>query len=166
MMIRPATPADVPLVIPMVSALAKLHEAWDPQRFDYKPGVAEMYDHWLRQRANDPRSVFLVAEREPGKLAGFVIATIEGTIPVYRLKETGFIHDMWVDPQYRNEGIGRQLTMLTIEKFREMGIRQVRLETAAANETARALFTSCGFRVSSVEMLVEVAEPRESHRMP
>src|SRR4051812_18327850 len=121
MTIRPATPEDVPNVLPMVSQLATLHEKWDPQRFDYKPDPEMMYSRWLRSRATDPRSVFLVAERESGMLVGFVIATVEETIPIYRLSETGFMHDMWVEPQYRNEGIARQMTMLTIEKFREMG---------------------------------------------
>jgi ribosomal protein S18 acetylase RimI-like enzyme len=46
--------------------------------------------------------------------------------------------------------------MMAIEKFRDIGVTQVRLETAAANEAARKLFASVGFRVSATEMLVEV----------
>jgi ribosomal protein S18 acetylase RimI-like enzyme len=156
MTIRPATPEDVPLVLPMVQRLAELHEQWDPQRYDYLPDPGAMYDRWLRSRAKDSRSVFLVAERDPSRLAGFLIATIEGTIPIYRLTETGFIHDLWVEPEYRNEGIARQMTMLAVERFREKGVKQIRLETAAKNDAARALFTACGFRVSSVEMLLEI----------
>ena len=154
MTIRPASAADVPGVVPLVDRIAHLHEAWDPQRFDYKPNVGQMYANWLKSRANDPRSVFLVAERE-GKIVAFLIGTIEDTIPVYRLKETGYIHDLFVDDTYRNEGIGRQLTMLAVEKFRELGVKQVRLETATKNEAARKLFESCGFRVSSIEMLTD-----------
>jgi ribosomal protein S18 acetylase RimI-like enzyme len=155
MTLRPATQLDVPAVLPMVAKIAALHENWDPQRYDYREHPEKMYDGWLRARANDDRSVFLVAERE-GKIVAFLIATIEGTIPIYRLRETGFIHDLWVEPEYRNEGIGRQMAMLAIEKFREKGVKQVRLETAAANEAARSLFKSCGFRVSSIEMLCEI----------
>ena len=40
--------------------------------------------------------------------------------------------------------------MLAIEKFRDMGVTQIRLETATANDAARGLFTSCGFRPSTV----------------
>jgi len=156
MTIRPACPDDLPVVLPMVARLAALHETWDPQRYDYRPNFEQMYDRWLRARSADDRAVFLVAEREPGKIIGFVIATIEGTIPVYRLSETGYIHDMWVDPEYRNEGVARQMTMLAIKKFREKGVKQIRLETANANDAARALFSSCGFRVSSIEMLIDL----------
>ena len=155
MLIRPATADDVPLVLPMVQRLADLHQSWDVRRYSYLPDIGRRYDRWLRSRADDARSVFLVAEASPGKLAGFSVATVEGEIPIYRTTEVGFLHDLWVEEDYRHEGVGRQMTMLLIERFKEMGIRQVRLETAAANEAARALFRSCGFRVSTIEMMLE-----------
>jgi RimJ/RimL family protein N-acetyltransferase len=40
------------------------------------------------------------------------------------------------------------MVMLAIEKFGEMGMEQVRLDTAAENEAARRLFEACGFRES------------------
>jgi ribosomal protein S18 acetylase RimI-like enzyme len=154
--IRPAADADVPLVLPMVQRLADLHQAWDPKRYPYLADIGRRYDRWLRSRAADRRSVFLVAEVSPGKLAGFCVATVEGEIPVYRTGDIGFLHDLWVEEDYRHEGLARQMTMLLVERFREMGIKQVRLETAAANEAARALFRSCGFRVSTMEMMLEM----------
>jgi len=153
--IRPATPADVSAVIPMVAKIAALHEEWDPAKYGYRAGVPEMYRGWLTNRAGDRRSVFLVAERE-GRLVAFLIATVEREIPIYRIEEFGFIHDLWVEPEYRNEGIARQMTMLAIEKFREIGVKQVRLDTHAKNDAARALFASCGFRPSVTEMLIEI----------
>jgi len=155
MIIRPATPADVPAVLPMVAKLAALHESWEPAKYAYKPGVEELYRSWLRSRATDERSVFLLAERA-GRMVGFLVATIEREIPIYRLDEYGFIHDVWVEPEYRNEGIARQMTMLAIEKFREMGVKQIRLDTAGPNDPARGLFASCGFRPSTTEMLLEL----------
>jgi ribosomal protein S18 acetylase RimI-like enzyme len=162
MNIRPATSDDVPAVLPMVAKLAALHESWDQERYAYLPDVAEMYRGWLTSRARDPKSVFLVAQREQ-KLVGFLVGTAERAIPIYRTKEFGFIHDVWVEPEYRHEGIGRQLTMLAIEKFGAMGLTQVRLETAALNDVARDLFVSCGFRVSAVEMMYEIRGEPQMH---
>jgi ribosomal protein S18 acetylase RimI-like enzyme len=158
MEIRPAVPEDVPAVLPMVQNLADLHQAWDPERYAYLAEIGQRYRSWLTQRAADPRSVFFVAEAESGKLAGFCVATVEGEIPIYRVSEVGFVHDMWVEEAYRHEGVGRQMTMRLIERFREIGVRQIRLETAEANEAARGLFASCGFRVVTREMMYSISE--------
>ena len=138
----------------MVEQIAKLHESWDPDKYGFLPNPGKMYRSWLRQRSGDPRSVFLVAQHASGNLAGFIVGTTEREIPIYRLEEFGFIHDLWVEPQYRNEGLARQLVMLTIERFREIGVKQIRCDTAAPNEIARALFARCGFRPSTTEMLL------------
>src|ERR1700722_13413841 len=94
MEIRAAKLADIPAVLPMVAAICALHRQWDPAKYDFKPNPQEMYRRWLSARADDPRSVFLVAIRE-GKPVAFLIATVEPEIPIYELTEFGFIHDLW-----------------------------------------------------------------------
>ena len=81
-----------------------MHEELDPARYAMLPDVVDRYRSWLPRRAEDPRSVFLVADTRPG-LAGFLIATIETNIPIYQLEEFGFIHDVWVDPRHRRGGV-------------------------------------------------------------
>ena len=158
MEIREAKPDDVPLITPMVKHLCDLHQSWDPAKYSYRADVEEMYDSWLRAKTKDPRAVFLVADRAGKGPVGFLIATVEREIPIYKLAEFGFIHDLWVEPAYRNEGVARQMVMLAVEKFREMGMSQVRLDTAAANDPARKLFESCGFAPSVVEMLLQIPQ--------
>jgi ribosomal protein S18 acetylase RimI-like enzyme len=162
MTIRPATVLDVPAVLPMVDRLAALHQRWDPARYDYKPDTGEMYRQWLAKRAADHSgSVFLVADHERLMadvpfIVGFLIGTVEQNLRIYRTERYGFVHDVWVEPDYRNEGIGRQMAMLAVERFRGLGVTQIRLETAAANEAARKLFASVGFRAATTEMLMEI----------
>jgi ribosomal protein S18 acetylase RimI-like enzyme len=156
MEIRRAQATDIEAVLPMVAAIAALHESWDSAKYGYLPPPEERYRWWLGKQAEDGRGVFLVADDGAGRLAGFLIGTVEKEIPIYRLKEFGFIHDLWVEEEFRHEGIGRQLVMAAVERFAGMGVKQVRLDTAAANEAARKLFQSCGFRVSVVEMLMEL----------
>jgi ribosomal protein S18 acetylase RimI-like enzyme len=155
MEIRPATPSDIPNVLPMIAKICALHEAWDPAKFGFLSNPKDRYGRWITARAQDPRSVFLVAERE-GRLIGFLLGAVEEEIPIYRIKEFGFIHDIWVEEEYRHEGIARQMVMLAIERFKSIGVPQIRLDTAAVNDSARKLFTSCGFRVSTIEMLLEL----------
>ena len=157
--IRPATPDDVPAVLPMVRKVCAFHEALDPAKYGFRDAPERMYDRWLVGRSTDPRSVFLVADAGRAgkkKLVGFLVGTVEAEIPVYKLKSFGFLHDLWVEEDYRHEGIGRQMVSLAVERFGEIGVKQVRLDTAAANEPARNLFAACGFRPSVTEMLIEL----------
>ncbi len=155
MEIRSATAEDVPAVVPMVGRLIQLHTEWDAARFETHASVLAGYRHWLTARANDPESVFLVAQQREAIVA-FLIGTVEESIPIYRVTRFGFVHDLWVEPDYRHEGLAKSMTLLALERFKSIGVPQVRLETAVANDAARGLFASCGFRVSTQEMLAEL----------
>ena len=134
-----------------------MHETWDGAKYGFLPNPAQRYEGWLSKLVNSDRTVFLVAEDQTkALLAGFLVATIEREIPIYRLKEFAFIHDLWVEAEYRRSGVARQLVMQSIEQFQKMGVGQIRLDTAANNDAARKLFSECGFRPSVVEMLIEL----------
>ncbi|HEY9690589.1 MAG TPA: GNAT family N-acetyltransferase [Oculatellaceae cyanobacterium] len=160
MLIRPAIPADVPAVLPMVAKTCAMHESLDPAKYGFLPHPEQRYEKWLTKLATNERSVFLVAEDKtlPNKLVGFIVATVEREIPIYRLQEFAFIHDLWVEPEYRSMGVARQMVTQTIEAFQGMEVTQIRLDTAADNQTARHLFSSCGFRPSTIEMLIELGK--------
>ncbi|MBN3938992.1 MAG: GNAT family N-acetyltransferase [Nostoc sp.] len=155
MLIRPATITDVPAVLPMVAKICALHESWDSAKYGFLPHPEQRYEQWLTRLANNERSVFLVSENE-GQIVAFLVATVEREIPIYRLQEFAFIHDIWVETEYRQNGIARQMLMLSVERFHQMGVKQIRLDTAIANEASRRLFASCGFRFSIIEMLKEL----------
>ena len=74
--IRPATAHDVNGVVPMVERLTAFLAERDAAKYEPIPQVGEMYRSWLKARAKDPRAVFLVAERSPGHLVGFLIGTV------------------------------------------------------------------------------------------
>ncbi|MBD2677934.1 MULTISPECIES: GNAT family N-acetyltransferase [Nostoc] len=155
MLIRPASTGDVPAVLPMVAKICALHEFWDSAKYGFLTHPEQRYEKWLTRLANSERSVFLVSENQ-AQLIGFLVATIEQEIPIYRLQEFAFIHDIWVESEYRKNGIARQMIIQAVERFSQMGIKQIRLDTANANEASRRLFASCGFRISTIEMLREL----------
>lgn len=164
MLVRPATPDDVSAVLPMVAKICALHELWDASKYGFIPSIELRYERWLKAQATNERSVFLVAEtvttapQQSTQLVAFIVGTVEPEIPIYRIQEFGFIHDLWVEPEYRHAGIARQMVMLTIEHFKQIGVNQIRLDTAVTNEAARNLFSKCGFRLSTMEMLIELSK--------
>jgi ribosomal protein S18 acetylase RimI-like enzyme len=158
MLIRPATLDDIPQMLPMIAQICALHDAWDSAKYGILPQVEQRYAPWLATLINDSRDLALVVEDSDASsmLVGLLIATVEQEIPIYRLKEFAFIHDLWVEPPYRHQGLARQLVMQAIAHFKQVGVRQVRLETAVPNNAARQLFESCGLRASAVEMLTDL----------
>jgi ribosomal protein S18 acetylase RimI-like enzyme len=138
----------------MVEKICALHQRWDPAKFGFVDHVVSMYGKWLTAQAKDSRSVFLVAAAD-GRFVAFLIGTVERAVPICRPSEYGFVRDLWVEEDYRREGVGRKVMQAAIGRFGALGIAQIRLETAAANEPARAFFASCGFRPSATEMLIE-----------
>ncbi len=158
--IRPAQPADIPHLLPLVAKICALHQAWDDAKYGFLPHPEQRYNSWLNQLLRQPRNLCLVAQGSDAdpSLVGCLIATIEAEIPIYRVKEYGFIHDLWVEPAYRHQGIARQMVKQAIEHFTRLGIAQIRLDTATPNEAARQLFAVCGFRPSTTEMLIELKQ--------
>jgi ribosomal protein S18 acetylase RimI-like enzyme len=150
---RTATAADVPFVLPMVRAICDLHQQSDAQRFRVRDDVLDRYASWLPVRASDARSVFLVAERGDGSLAGFTVGTIEPEVPIFWVPECGWMHDLWVQPSDRRQGVAQQLTKMLLARFAVLGVDQVRLHTGAFNDSARTMFATMGFRPCVVEML-------------
>jgi len=47
MVIRPATPADVPAVLLMVASVCALHELWDAPKYGFLLNLQEPYERWL-----------------------------------------------------------------------------------------------------------------------
>lgn len=158
MIIRPAEASDIPQMLPLIAKICALHQAWDQAKYGFLPNPEQRYQSWLRRLIKNPRNLCLVAQdtQPDSTIVAFLIATVEQEIPIYTVQEFGFIHDLWVEETYRQGGIARQLVQRTIEHFRQIGVQQIRLDTAAQNEVARKLFSACGFRVSMVEMLMEL----------
>ena len=126
------------------------------------PHPEQQYYNWLPSLLKNQRNLCLVACSKESdaiaseKLIALLIATVEREIPIYSLKEFGFIQDLWVEPEYRHLGYAQQMVKQTIAHFTQIGIKQIRLDTANENDVARKLFASIGFRPSQIEMLLEL----------
>jgi ribosomal protein S18 acetylase RimI-like enzyme len=151
--IRAASLADVSALLPMIEKICALHQAWDSAKYGFLPEPGKHYEGWLRSQIEDDLSLILAAETQ-SELVGFLIATEEQKIPIYQLQAFGFVHDLWVEPAYRQQGIAQRLVQRTIDHFRQIGVEQIRLDVATANQSAAALFQACGFRPSTQEMLI------------
>lgn len=158
--IRAAVVEDIPNLLPMIAKICDFHRSRDPARYGFLPQVERMYPKWIRGMIANQQDLCLVAEDDAiaadSKLVAFLIAELETEVPIYEVKHYGYIHDLWVEADYRRLGLAKQLVMQAIEHFRQVGVPQVRLTTLVENQAAQRLYESCGFRSSTIEMLVEI----------
>jgi ribosomal protein S18 acetylase RimI-like enzyme len=94
---------------------------------------------------------------------GFTLGTFDqendlvGIVTFYReralkLRHKGYLVGMYVSPQVRRAGVGRQLIAELIKLAREMpGLEQIHLSVVTTNEPARRLYASMGFKTYGVE---------------
>ena len=68
----------------------------------------------------------------------------------------GFIYDLVVDEALRGRGYGRATMKLAEEEARSKGLHALALNVFGHNTAARALYSSLGYRETSVQMRKEI----------
>ena len=99
--LRPAKPADVPVILQLVRALAEYERA--PEAV-----VATEQDFLRHGFGPSPRFSVLLAEDE-GKVAGFALWFF--TFSTWLGKPGLFLEDLFVRPELRGRGIGKALML-------------------------------------------------------
>ncbi len=156
--VRPAAPADLPVLGRLGALLVRLHHDFDPARFiAATPRTNSAYASWLGTQVQAPDVVVLVAERD-GVVLGYTYAGIEGVDYMALRGPAGVLHDIVVDPAHRGHGVGRLLLDATVAALTALGAPRVVLSAAARNEGAHRLFERAGFRRTMIEMTRDVAD--------
>jgi ribosomal protein S18 acetylase RimI-like enzyme len=154
--IRPATPKDVPTIGRLGALLVREHHDFDPQRFiAATPRTQEQYGGYLGKQLKEPNIVILVAERG-GEVIGYTYSGVEGTDYMSLRGPAGVMYDIVVDPDHRQQGVGRMLVDATLEALKKKGAPRVVLSTAERNAAAQRLFDRAGFRRTMIEMTREL----------
>ena len=154
--IRPAAPADLPVLGRLGAHLVRLHHGFDPQRFiAATPRTEHAYAAFLGTQLEAPDVVVLVAERG-GEVLGYAYAGVEGNDYMALRGPAGVVYDIVVDPSERGRGVGRMLLDATLAALRARGAPRCLLSTAERNESAQRIFARAGFRRTMIEMTREL----------
>ena len=162
--IRPATPTDVQTIGRLGALLVREHHDFDPQRFIPATSRTEsQYGWYLGTQLEEPNIVILVAERD-GKVIGYTYSGVEGVDYMSLRGPAGVMYDIVVDPDDRQQGVGRLLVDATLEALKSKGAPRVVLSTAEQNAAAQRLFDRAGFRRTMVEMTRELGDSNTTKR--
>ena len=108
----------------------------------------------LRFVAEHPRCAPLVAEAD-GAIVGTGVATFNGPV--------AWIGTIWVDPAWRRRGLGRALTLATIEAGEAAGCRTFVL---VATKVGQPLYEGLGFEVQTWYRIKEAPGLHRIRRAP
>ncbi|WP_256439310.1 GNAT family N-acetyltransferase [Ensifer sp. ENS06] len=100
--------------------------------------------------------VVVLAAEQDEMIVGYAYASVEGHDYMALRGPAGVIHDLFVEPEKRSQGIGRMLLEAAVAALKERGANLIVLSTAHRNEAAQRLFAAAGFRPTMVEMTLDV----------
>jgi ribosomal protein S18 acetylase RimI-like enzyme len=118
------------------------------------PGAERVMRRFLADLASGGHSFLFVAQVKE-RTVGFVSGELREGSPTFRPKTWASVDDVFVEPDYRNLGVGRALIQSVGEWARERGADGISLQVAAANGRARKFYEDMGFREISVYELLE-----------
>jgi ribosomal protein S18 acetylase RimI-like enzyme len=154
-LVRPATPEDLPAVSRLAAALVRMHHRLDPPRFMLIEPVEDGYQ-WFFTRELERKAARILVAEDQGAIVGYAYATLEDRNWNDLLDACGKLNDIYVAASARRRGAARALVDAVFAWFRERKAPRVVLLSAWQNPEAHAFFESLGFRKTMVEMTTEL----------
>jgi ribosomal protein S18 acetylase RimI-like enzyme len=133
--IRQATAADVERVAPLFDAY---------RQFYLQPADLPRARRFLTERLSQRQSTVLVAESGSGEVVGFV--QLYPCFSSIRTAPVLLLSDLFVAPDARGGGVGRQLMVAAARAARATGAVGLELATARTNAPAQRLYESLGWK--------------------
>jgi GNAT superfamily N-acetyltransferase len=155
--IRRAEVKDLPILAKFGLALAQLHAIFDERHFVVPEDGEVSFLRFFEAELAREDAVLLVAEIAATPV-GYALVRIEPA-SLEDLRGMGaWLHDIYVAPDVRARGIGRQLVEAAFDAARSLGSTSLMLGVSPRNASGRALFDRMGFRATMVEMRAELRE--------
>lgn len=147
--IRRATLKDIKDILPVWGQLADFHSALDPA-FTPSAQWPREYGAYLRVLITRDDAIAVMA-KDGSEVVGYAVGRITTLPPFFEHRYRGYIHDVFVTPQFRRHGVGRRLVDEILRWLRQRGVNLVEL-TVAANNDAVPFWERLGFRVYMHQM--------------
>lgn len=150
MNIRKAKVKEIPQIAKLGIELIKYHQKIDPF---YEPAknIEEVYNNYFRKCMYSPKSLLLVAEKD-GKIIGYALSSVILRPPVFKIREMGYIDDVFVEGEHRRCRIGRELLAELFEWFRRKKIKNIELNVHTKNVVGKKAWEKYGFKEYCVKL--------------
>jgi ribosomal protein S18 acetylase RimI-like enzyme len=151
--IRPGRKEDAAETARLWMRSAEEHTAHD-RVYQTAPGAEKTMRRFLADVANSGYSfLFVVAAGD--RTVGFISGELRQGSPTFLPKTWASVDDVFVEPEYRNRGMGRALLQSVQSWAKDRGADGISLQVAAANSRGRKFYEDLGFREVSVYQVFE-----------
>jgi len=134
---RSAELADEQDLLRMMRALAEQ----EPGAYFFdEPAVRKALRAFLADSTFGATWVFL----DGATPAGYIVLTLGFSFEYHGLD--AFIDELYVEPQYRRQGIGRRAVQFVEQRARELGVQALHLEVDPGNDPALELYRRAGYQ--------------------
>ncbi|QGA80393.1 GNAT family N-acetyltransferase [Candidatus Nanohalobium constans] len=113
--------------------------------------LTEEAANWYRERINQGNG-FAVVAQEDQTVIGYAIGVTESAEEFRTTDTLAELETMYLQPQYRGQGIGSKLVQEFKDWAREKGADRLRVEASAENEDAIRFYQENGFEDYSVTL--------------
>lgn len=140
--IKPATAADIPYLDEQRAKLYEFHQHFPLFKYsDMKP-----FESLAAEDLEEDGTIYCIAYVNDIRV-GYAMANLDFSP---EMKE------IWVDPNYRRQGIAKQLISKCGEWFKEQGEEYMSSTIYAGNELSLQMHLSCGWKYSYVEYIATI----------
>ena len=151
--IRPGRREDAAEAARLWMQSAREHTTHD-RVYATAPGAEKTMRRFLADLANSGYSFLFVAVAGD-RTVGFISGELRQGSPAFLPKTWAAVDDVFVEPDYRNRGLGRALLQSVEAWAKERDANGISLQVAAANTRGRKFYEDLGFREISVYEVLE-----------
>ncbi len=147
MKIRKATKKDLGVIVDFAGKLLLEHE----KEFSDFPKLSKNFHQAVRRYHRNfikrPKTVGFLAI-ENNKAIGLILGEEKKDYPVFEKNERpiGHVGNFYVEPQFRNMGIGKKLFSELKKWFRKRGLEKIEISLTSSNRIVKGLYKELGFK--------------------
>jgi GNAT superfamily N-acetyltransferase len=143
-MVRPASRFEVESVVSLWKEFMNDPSAIDEPIPTHEENRAKQVQFVEELIKEDPNQV-LVAQ-DGNELIGYMLYRKEQKTALELKHRMSYIYDLYVKPDHRGKGVGRNLLQTCLDDLHAAGPRQIRLNVWTKNDRAIRLYGEMGFR--------------------
>lgn len=109
---------------------------------EHRTEMLDIYEHHETQ-------LVLVAENETEELVGFLEASIRPFVEDCQTDHVGYLEGWFVEPEYRQQGIGKKLVAAAEDWARDKGCTEMASDAEIGNDSSLRAHQSLGYEETS-----------------